>query len=77
MLLIQGLYSFCSFLRNLKEKCLSTPGNPEFWSNVIRVGRDLSLISKREAKKQGGLSSVADDEAEEVRSFVMSKTEGC
>jgi ATP-dependent DNA helicase 2 subunit 2 len=48
---------------------LSKPGNPEFWSDVKKVGRDLSLISKGEAKKQGGLSSIADDEAEEVRSF--------
>ena len=31
------------------------------------VGRNLSLISKGEAKKQGGLSSIEDDEAEEVR----------
>lgn len=58
-----------SFLCDLKEKCLSKPGNPEFWSDVKKVGRDLSLISKGEAKKQGGLSSIADDEAEEVRSF--------
>ena len=27
----------------------------------------MSLISKEEAKKQGGLSNIADDEAEEVR----------
>lgn len=66
MFLIQRLNAFCSFLRNLKEKCLSKPGNPEFWSDVKKVGRDLSLISKGEAKKQGGLSSIADDEAEEV-----------
>ena len=63
------LYVFSSFLRNLKEKCLSKPGNPEFWSDVKKVGRDLSLISKGEAKKQGGLSSIVDNEAEEVRSF--------
>jgi len=35
---------------------------------VKRIGRDMSLISKEEAKRQGGLSSIADDEAEEVRS---------
>lgn len=45
------------------------PGNPEFWSDVKKIGRNLSLISKAEARKQGGLSSVADDEAEEVRFF--------
>jgi ATP-dependent DNA helicase 2 subunit 2 len=48
---------------------LSKAGNPEFWSDVKKVGRDLSLISKGEAKKQGGLSSIADNEAVEVRSF--------
>ena len=69
MFLIQRLYAFSSFLRNLKERCLSKPGNPEFWSDVKKVGGDLSLISKGEAKKQGSLSSIADDEAEEVRSF--------
>lgn len=67
--LIQTFYAICSFLRNLKGKCLSKPGNPEFWSQVKMVGRDLSLISKGDAKKQGDLSSIADDEAEEVRSF--------
>ena len=67
--LIKSLYEFSSFLRNLKEKCSSKLGNPEFWSDVKKVGRDLSLISKGETKKQGGLSSIGDDEAEEVRSF--------
>ena len=63
------MFFFCSFLRNFKEKCLSKPGNPEFWSDVKKVGRDLSLISKGEAKKQGSLSSISDNDAEEVRSF--------
>ena len=69
MFLAERLYAFSSFLRNLKEKCLSKPGNPEFWSDVKKIGRDLSLISKGEAKKQGGLSSIEDNEAEEVRFF--------
>jgi ATP-dependent DNA helicase 2 subunit 2 len=68
--------TFSSFLRSLKQKCLSKPGNPDFWSNVKKVGRDLSLISEGEAKKRGGLSSIADDEAEEVRSFVGSRRNG-
>ena len=46
---------------------MSKPGNPEFWSDVKKVGRNLSLISKEEAKEQGGLSSISDDEAEKVR----------
>lgn len=65
---IQCLYAFSSFLPKLKEKCLSKPGNPDFWSDIKKIGRDLSLISKEEVKKQGGLSSVANDEAEKVRS---------
>ena len=56
---------------------MSKPGNPGFWSDVKKVGRDLSLISRGEAKKQGGVSSIADDEAEEVRSFCEVSTDGC
>ena len=62
-----------SFLLSLKDKCLSKPGNLEFWSDVKKIGRGLSLISKTEAKKLGGLSRITDDEAEEVRSCEVPK----
>uniref|UniRef100_A0A8H7Y8Y4 ATP-dependent DNA helicase II subunit 2 n=1 Tax=Psilocybe cubensis TaxID=181762 RepID=A0A8H7Y8Y4_PSICU len=54
-----------AFLRDLKEKCLTKPGNPNFWDKIRDVGRRLSLISKHEAKKLGGISDVTGDEAEE------------
>ncbi|KAF8895028.1 SPOC like C-terminal domain-containing protein [Gymnopilus junonius] len=54
-----------AFIRDLKSKCLSRPGNPGFWQHVKKVGRDLGLISKQEAKKQGGDSDVSENEAGE------------
>ncbi|KAF8971598.1 SPOC domain-like protein [Flammula alnicola] len=56
-----------SFVGGLKEKCLSKPGNPDFWKAVQEVGRDLSLISKQEAKKYGGESHINENESGEVR----------
>ncbi|KXN84807.1 ATP-dependent DNA helicase II subunit 2 [Leucoagaricus sp. SymC.cos] len=55
-----------SFLPNLKEKCLQSPGNPEFWSEVKALGRYISLISNKEAKQHGGAASVSEGRAEEV-----------
>ncbi|KAE9397612.1 SPOC domain-like protein [Gymnopus androsaceus JB14] len=53
-----------SFLPKLKEKCLkSTPGNEEFWSQLQETGRTLSLISDKEAEKNGGSSDVSESEA--------------
>ena len=57
-----------SFIRDLKTKCLSKPGNPGFWDRVKEAGRDLGLISKQEAKKHGGDSDVSENEAGEVSS---------
>lgn len=57
------------FLRDLKDKCLTKPGNPHFWEKIQEVGRGLSLISQHEAKKLGGVSEVTGDEAEEVSPF--------
>jgi ATP-dependent DNA helicase 2 subunit 2 len=39
----------------------------EFWAHVKDIGRSLSLISRTEAKKYGGMSDVSDKQAEEVR----------
>ncbi|GLB36606.1 putative SPOC domain-like protein [Lyophyllum shimeji] len=52
-----------SFLQDLKDKCISTPGNHEFWSQVKQVGRGLSLISDKEARKYGGRSAISESEA--------------
>lgn len=57
------------FIRDLKEKCLTKPGNPHFWEKIQGVGRELSLINKQEAKKQGGDSDVTENEAVEVSCF--------
>ncbi|PPQ90435.1 hypothetical protein CVT25_014953 [Psilocybe cyanescens] len=54
-----------AFIRDLKEKCLTKPGNPHFWEKIQGVGRELSLINKQEAKKQGGDSDVTENEAVE------------
>jgi hypothetical protein len=59
--------NFDRFLPSLKDKCLRTPGNPEFWSDVKTLGRDISLISNKEARKYGGAASVSERRAEEVR----------
>ena len=53
-------------LQDLKSKCMSQPGNQEFWSQVTSVGRDLSLISDKEAKQHGGTSNISERKAEEV-----------
>ncbi|KAJ3563470.1 hypothetical protein NP233_g8920 [Leucocoprinus birnbaumii] len=54
-----------AFLPTLKEKCLQTPGNPEFWSELKSLGRDISLISNKEARKYGGAASVSERRAED------------
>lgn len=54
------------FLRDLRETCLSEPGNKDFWAQVQKQGRDISLISKPEAAKYGGISLIPESEAEGV-----------
>ena len=55
------------FLRDLRRVCIEKrPGNKSFWSRVTEIGREVSLISTSEAKKQGGKSSVSDTQADEV-----------
>jgi len=54
-----------SFIVDLKKKCMSKIGNPEFWKTIQEYGRDLSLISEQEAKQQGGESAVTENEAGE------------
>ncbi|KAI0079062.1 SPOC domain-like protein [Panus rudis PR-1116 ss-1] len=54
-----------NFLHALKRICLTEkPGNTDFWSRISREGRELSLISTREAEEQGGSSSVSEAEAQ-------------
>jgi ATP-dependent DNA helicase 2 subunit 2 len=53
------------FLQDLKRDCAEDPGNVKFWSEVRNQGRELSLISKNEAAKQGGQSPFSEEEAEQ------------
>jgi hypothetical protein len=66
-LLMSGVSS-SSFLQDLRQTCLSDPGNKEFWSQVQKQGREMSLISKPEAAKNGGISTIPESDAEEVSS---------
>ncbi|KAH8101566.1 SPOC domain-like protein [Cristinia sonorae] len=51
------------FLQDLKHTCLEDePGNQDFWTQVKKQGREMSLISKSEVKKKHGVS---EDEAVE------------
>jgi len=61
-------------LPTLKEKCLQTSGNPEFWLNLQSLGRAISLISNKEARKYGGAASVSERRAEEVRGAIRNNS---
>jgi ATP-dependent DNA helicase 2 subunit 2 len=50
----------------MKQTCLLDPGNKEFWVQVQKRGRGMSLISKPEAAKNGGISAIPESDAEEV-----------
>ncbi|KAF7986188.1 hypothetical protein HWV62_38598 [Athelia sp. TMB] len=53
------------FLRDLKRACLSQHGNQDFWAEVQKQGRGMSLISKPEAAQEGGISAISETVAEE------------
>lgn len=53
-----------AFLRDLKESCLKEAGNSEFWQEVQKLGRSLSLISEPEARKLGGHSEFSESASE-------------
>ncbi|KAF8640795.1 hypothetical protein AX17_000444 [Amanita inopinata Kibby_2008] len=59
-----------AFMKDLKRKCLGQPGNAEFWQEVKKAGRRLSLISDTEADEYGGTSPVSEKEAKLVRDYV-------
>ena len=66
VLRISVLNDRVSIIQELASACTSDPGNPEFWNEVRRMGKALSLIGQSEAKKHGGLSDISDDLAEKV-----------
>ncbi|KAF8665093.1 hypothetical protein AX16_000561 [Volvariella volvacea WC 439] len=57
-----------SFMQDLHSSCLSKPGNIEFWERLKKEGKSLSLISEREARKYGGVSSVTEVQAQQFLS---------
>jgi len=54
-----------AFIKDFKQKCLTKPGNQEFWQEVEKTGRMLGLISGSEANENGGMSIVTEKEAQE------------
>lgn len=63
---------FVRFLVQLKEKCSAKPGNPAFWDELRKIGRELSLISESEAEKNGGESDYSESKAKKVRTMFIS-----
>lgn len=62
-----SLITFFSFLRDLKSTCLDQiPHNKEFWKEIQKIGRPISLISSKEAKKAGGKSDVTEGTSVDV-----------
>lgn len=54
-------------MKDLHDKCASEPGNRQFWAQVQKAGRKMSLISDEEADKHGGTSAISESKAEKVR----------
>lgn len=59
------------FMKDLRKKCTSEPGNAQFWSLVQQAGRKIGLISDVEAEEHGGTSSVSESKAEKVGSILI------
>ncbi|KIJ21356.1 hypothetical protein PAXINDRAFT_123034 [Paxillus involutus ATCC 200175] len=49
-----------AILKSLKEDCMAENGNREFWTELQKLGRKISLISSHEAEKLGGMSDVSE-----------------
>ncbi|KAF7367429.1 SPOC domain-like protein [Mycena sanguinolenta] len=52
------------FMQNLRRNCTSEPGNSQFWSEVQKAGRKISLISEEEAEEHGGTSQFSESQAQ-------------
>lgn len=53
-------------LRGLKEDCTGMNGNKDFWTELQKLGRRMSLISSTDAQRVGGISDVSESDAEVV-----------
>jgi ATP-dependent DNA helicase 2 subunit 2 len=59
--------ALCRFMMVLRDECTEEqPGNPEFWAEVKKEGRSMSLISKPEAANNEGKSAIPESVAAEV-----------
>ncbi|KAG8220208.1 SPOC domain-like protein [Butyriboletus roseoflavus] len=47
-------------LKGLKEDCAGKNGNKDFWAELRKLGRDMSLISTTEARRFGGISAISE-----------------
>ena len=56
-------------LRGLKQDCTGKNGNKDFWTELQKLGRHMSLISSTEAKRVGTKSDVSESAAEAVSVF--------
>ncbi|KAF9229802.1 ku80-like protein [Gyrodon lividus] len=52
-----------AILTGLKEDCMAENGNREFWTELQKLGRKISLISSPEAQKLGGMSDISESVA--------------
>jgi hypothetical protein len=53
-------------MSDLRDECRDAERNVEFWEEVKKEGRPISLISKPEAKENGGKSTMSESMAMEV-----------
>ncbi|KAF8547086.1 SPOC domain-like protein [Imleria badia] len=51
-------------LRGLKQDCMGKNGNKDFWTELQKLGRPMSLISSTDAKHVGTISDVSESAAE-------------
>lgn len=63
--------AYFRFMKDLRDKCTSEPGNRQFWVQVQEAGRSMSLISDKEAEEHGGTSAISESKAEKVRRAVI------
>ncbi|KAG9310306.1 SPOC domain-like protein [Chiua virens] len=47
-------------LKGLKQDCNGKNGNKDFWADLQKLGRGMSLISSSEANQVGGISDVSE-----------------
>ncbi|KAF8624760.1 hypothetical protein AX15_005654 [Amanita polypyramis BW_CC] len=54
-----------TFMEGFKKNCLGKGSNKDFWEEIKKAGRRLSLISDTEASQYGGTSTASEDAAKQ------------